>query len=194
MEKTDGARARQILEGVEALVVQRRSLALSFSEISEALNISRSLIYVYYDSLEEVLDALFAEHLDRLEGAILPMLDVDAPFRDRALAGLRSYFSYCVKNGPILQLILREARGDSPLGAGARARFRKRLRMLAKETCEGLDVKPREAFVILELMAAIPEALARVVRDEQVDQPTATATCDRLVLAAFDSLSVSKAG
>lgn len=189
----DGARAAEILDAVETLVLRHRTLALSFGEISEQVGISRSLIYVYYDTVAAMIEALFLNHLESVERDMQRAVTDTESFRIRALARATAYMNYCVERGAFLQLVLREASGDSPLGPQARAQFRHAMRRLAGETAQGLQVSPREAFVILELIAAIPESLARMVVDEALDRDTATQTCERLVGAAIDSLAMSSA-
>ena len=189
--KAEGPRAAQILEGLERLVLQRRTLAISFNDLSDFLGISRSLIYVYHDSIPAMLEALSLSHLERIESEVLPFLDASGSFHDRAVASAAAYLRYCADHGPLLQLILREAPGDSPLSPKARARFRHSLRKVASQTASGLRVSGREAFVVLELLAAIPESLARLVNEEAVRRDIALKTCERLIDASLVSLAVS---
>ncbi len=191
-EGKDVARAQEILDALERLVLRHRSLSISFNAIADDVGISRSLLYTYFDSPNAMLDTLFLSHAQGIESRFRPIMSSQASFRDKAVECGKSYFAYCVEAGPLLQLILREAQGDSPLSEESRAYFRKIIRMLASEATAGLKVGAREAFVSLELLAAIPEALARMVRDNQIEEATGIATCERLVGAAIDSLGTSK--
>ena len=134
------------------------------------------------------------EALDRLAARVLPALDcAEASYRERAGAAYAAYLDYLIESGPILQLILRERHQDSPLGAESQRQFRRLLRRVAEDTRRALSLAPREAFVLLELTAGIPEALARLVRGGEIDRETAHATCRRLVTASVDGFAVAPA-
>ncbi|MEC7889623.1 MAG: TetR/AcrR family transcriptional regulator, partial [Pseudomonadota bacterium] len=72
----------------------------------------------------------------------------------------------------------------------SRKRFMRLARSLATQTCHALALKPREAFVLIELNGAIPEALARLVRSGEIDQETAAQTCERLIAASLQSFAL----
>ena len=66
----DGSRREQILAAAESQVLKRNGLDLSLSEIAEELNVSRSLIYVYFESVSEIIDELFSRHARGLGGGV----------------------------------------------------------------------------------------------------------------------------
>jgi len=188
----EGDREQQLLAAAEDLIRDGRTLALSLGEVADRVGVSRSLLYVYFDGVPAIVDALFLQHLDRLAARILPELaSGDQPFRDRACTAYAAYLDYLIESGPILQLILRERHQDSPLGPESQREFRRLLRRLAEGTCEALDLAPREAFVLIELTSGIPEALARLVRSGEIDRDTAHATCRRLIAASLDGFAVA---
>ncbi|MEL7686991.1 TetR/AcrR family transcriptional regulator [Citromicrobium bathyomarinum] len=187
----EGDREQEVLAAAEALIREGRTLNLSLGDIAERVGVSRSLLYVYFDGIPAMIDALFNRHLDRMERTVLPdPAEGSSDFHDRALEAFDAYLDYLIDNGPILQLILRERHQDSPLGPASRQRFRSLLRRIARETCQALDLAPREAFVLLELIAGIPESLAPLVRLDQIDRATAHATCRRLVAASLNAFKV----
>ena len=190
----DSERAEQVLEAAEALALERRSLAISFNDIADALGVSRSLLYVYFDSVPAIFDALFVKHAGVLERRLEELIGSSASYRDQAVALGETYLDYCVKSGSILPLLLRETQNDSPLGAAGRAYFRKLLRTLTRHTSDGLQIGTRESFVFLELIASIPESLARLVREKQIDEDTAKRTSERLLGAAIGSFAPALAG
>ena len=186
----EGDREQQLLAAAEDLIREGRTLNLSLGEVADRVGVSRSLLYVYFDGVPAIIDALFLRHLERLRARILPELtSEDALYRDRACAAYAAYLDYLIESGPILQLILRERHQDSPLGLESQRQFRGLLRRIAEETCRALSLTPREAFVLLELTAGIPEALARLARKREIDHDTAHATCRRLVSASVDGFS-----
>jgi len=186
----EGDREQQLLAAAEDLIREGRTLNLSLGEVADRVGVSRSLLYVYFDGVPAIIDALFLRHLNRLAGRILPELEMrDTTYRERASAAYAAYLDYLIESGPILQLILRERHQDSPLGPESQRQFRGLLRRIAEETRRALSLTPREAFVLLELTAGIPEALARLVRKREIDHDTAHATCRRLVSASVDGFA-----
>jgi AcrR family transcriptional regulator len=189
----DRDRAQQVLAAAQALLLETRSLTMSLNDIADRLGVSRSLLYVYYDGVPAILDAIFLSHLDRLDELVRPMGDTDRPFATRAVEAYTGYLAYLIETGPVLLLILRERHQDSPLGAESQLRFCRLLRFLASQAARDLDLSPRESFVWLELTAAIPEALARMVQSREIDRETAEVTCRRLVRASLESFAVAEA-
>jgi len=190
----EGDREQQLLDAAQTLIREGRTLNISLGEVADRVGVSRSLLYVYFDGVPAMIDALFLQHLDRLAARVLPALDcAEASYRERAGAAYAAYLDYLIESGPILQLILRERHQDSPLGAESQRQFRRLLRRVAEDTRRALSLAPREAFVLLELTAGIPEALARLVRGGEIDRETAHATCRRLVTASVDGFAVAPA-
>ena len=188
----EGDREQQLLAAAETLIREGRTLNLSLGEVADRVGVSRSLLYVYFEGVPAIVDALFLQHLGQLEARILPELETEGrAYRERACAAYAAYLDYLIERGPILQLILRERHQDSPLGPDSQRQFRRLLRRLAGETRQALDLAPREAFVLIELTSGIPEALARLVRGGQIDRETADATCRRLVAASVDGFAAA---
>ncbi len=185
-----GDRAGQVLEVAEAIMLETRSVSLTLNDIADRIGVSRSLLYVYYDGVPAILDAIFQIHLGRLEEHLPLQGDDGEAFERRAIGANLAYFHYLVDAGPVLQLILRERNQDSPLGQESRKRFMRLARTLATQTCHALALGPREAFVLIELNGAIPEALARLVRSGEIDQETAAQTCERLIAASLQSFAL----
>ncbi|MDG6078847.1 TetR/AcrR family transcriptional regulator [Erythrobacter litoralis] len=184
-------RAQQMLSAAEALMRDHRSLGFSLNEVAERVGVTRSLLYAYFDGVPAILDQIFQDHLQRLEDAIRPIMDGDRPYRDKMVDAYVAYLVYLVEAGPILQILLRERQQDNPLGEGSRRGFQRFLRYLARHTTRALTLEAREAFVLLELNAAIPEALARLVRAEEIEMATARDTCSRLISASLDAFAWS---
>ena len=72
-----GDRAGQVLEVAEAIMLETRSVSLTLNDIADRIGVSRSLLYVYYDGVPAILDAIFQIHLGRLEEH-LPLQGDDA--------------------------------------------------------------------------------------------------------------------
>ena len=186
----EAGRREQVLAVAERLMLARGSLNVSLNEIAQELGVSRSLIYVYFDGVPQIVDELFLEQvmqLHRLSGA----MRLEYPdSRTRALALARAYLDHLSQRGHVILMALRERHQDSPLSPRSAALFRRSVLMVARDLRRELQLDPRAALVALELLSAIPEALARLSRAKTVSERVAIVTCDRLIGAALDALAV----
>lgn len=190
----EAGRRKQVMEVAEQLVLARRSLAVSLNDIADELGVSRSLIYVYFDGVPQILDCLFREQIAQIERLLIEARAAQPVFRLRMLTVAQSYLQHLSARGQLILMVLRERHQDSPLGPDSVRMFRRVLRLAAGDLGKELQLDPRAAMVTLELLSAIPEALARLLRSGTVDDATAQATCERLVGAALDALAVRDAG
>lgn len=188
---TEEGRQGQVLAVAKRLIIERGSLNLSLNEIATELGVSRSLIYVYFESVAQIIDALFGQEAAVFDAYVDGFAKDRSPFRDRMLGLFAAYLDHLIVNGPLGYLVLRERNQDNPLSRDSSLHFQRILRKLSREVVEGLRLSPRETFVFLELLAAIPESLARMVGKGKLEAGTAHATVALLVGAALDSFEVS---
>ncbi|QKG72199.1 TetR/AcrR family transcriptional regulator [Erythrobacter mangrovi] len=186
-------RGEQILAAAERLILETGTPSISLNEIAAQVGVSRSLLYTYYDGVPQIVDALFRRHTQRLEQLIDARLSGASGFRERMVALFGAYLENLVEHGPLALIVLRERNQDSPLSEESSRLFRRNLRGMARDVSKELKLNPREAFVFLELLAAIPESLSRMVRDGQIRIEVALATCARLVSEAVQAMSIEKA-
>ena len=189
--KEEGRR-EQLLAVTRRQIIESGSLNVTLNDIADAAGVSRSLIYVYFDSTAEIIDALFAEESAFFERHIDAFVEGGSPYRERMVGLLAAYLDRMASEGPLGYLVLRERNQDNPLGEANSCRFRGLLRRLSRVVMQAQSLSPRETFVYLELLAAIPETLARMVRAGNIERGTAQETNARLVGAALDSFQVSK--
>lgn len=183
-------RRDQLLAAAEQLVLAKSSLAITLNEIADEIGVSRSLLYVYFDSVPQIIDELFLRQAQAMEAFMRSDAYRRDAFRERVQVLFDHYLTHLIEQGPLILLVLRERNQDSPLGEESRKLFRKLLSRLAHDVSASLTLSAREAFVLLELLFAIPESLARMVRAGSLDRATARATTERLVTAALDALVV----
>lgn len=182
-------RREQLLAVAQDMMLETGSPHFSMADLAARLGVSRPLVYVYYDSTELVVDELFRRQIELLIALHDDIASSVPDFDLRMQAIFRGYLDHSIEEGLVALVALRERGTDSPLGEESRALFQKLLRRLAADVARNLAMSPREAFVLLELQAAIPESLARLVRTEKISRATAIETCDQLVAASFDALT-----
>ncbi|MXO89876.1 TetR/AcrR family transcriptional regulator [Pontixanthobacter aquaemixtae] len=187
-------RRDQLLAAAESLILAQNSLAITLNDVADELGVSRSLIYVYFDNFPQIIDALFERRIREAGIFIVSPQYRDLAFSERTLALFDFYLEHLIEQGPLMLLVLRERNQDSPLGEMSKRHFRSMLRLLSRDIADNLELSARESFVLLELLASIPESLARLARSEELDAGTARATTRRLVKASIDALEVREAG
>ena len=192
LEAKEEGRREQLLEATRRLILATGSLNVSLNDIADQLGVSRSLIYVYFDSVAQIIDELFAEEAEAIDGVISSMIDDERPFRERLIHLFAAYLDHLASDGQLGYLVLRERNQDNPLSAANSRKFRRILRNLSRHVVASLTLRPREAFVLLELMAAIPESLARVVRRGGLEIEIAHETSALLIGSAIDAYEVRK--
>lgn len=185
-------RGEQVLAAAERIMLQSGAATISFNDIAAEVGVSRSLLYTYYDGVPQIVDELFRRRVSELEDLIEATEAGEPDFGRRIDTIFLSYMAHLVERGPIASLILRERKQDSPLSEESSRLFRRVLHHLARDVSQNLNLGPRESFVFLELLAAIPESLAKMVRNEQVSLKNAEQTCSRLISAAVAAMEVDQ--
>lgn len=181
-------RIDEIVDAARDLVLVERSLAFGMNEIAAAIGSSRALVYVYFESVGQILDELCLRQLELLKSRI-DAADGRGHLTTRAVALARAYFDHLVAEGPVLHFIMRERNADSPLVQSI-APFRAMLRSIVGEAAAPLQFTPREALVFVELVSAVPESLASQVRSETLRKSVAYEILDRLVGDLVDDMRV----
>lgn len=172
-------RIDEIVDAAQILIVRNRTLALGMNQIAAEIDSSRALIYVYFESVSQIIDEVCRRHLMALTEA----LDGAGGRSDtvaRASALGLAYLAYLMEHGPALHYILRDPERHGSLRL-SRPLLRTLIRSAVKETRQRLQVEFREGLVLIELLSAIPDTLARQLRDGKIDTLVARETCDRLM-------------
>lgn len=76
-------RREAIVEKAAVLFAEKGFLGTSVSEIAKACDASKSLLYHYYPSKEDVLYAVMVSHIDRLVAIVAEELNATATAQDR---------------------------------------------------------------------------------------------------------------
>ncbi len=91
-------REQEILDATEQLLAEASFAALTMDDIAKAAGVSRSALYFYFASKEQVLTALHQRTYDEMTTTMDPLADVDAPMAvamreaiDRVCANWRTH-------------------------------------------------------------------------------------------------------
>lgn len=181
-------RVDEIVNAVEAMIVRDHTLAFGMNQVASEIASSRALIYVYFEGVPQIIDELCRRHLEALIDR-LDRADGHGDVTTRASALGRGYLDYLLDQGPALYYILRDGERRGPLEK-SRVLLRALIRSIVGEARALLQMDVREAVVLVELLLAIPDALAKQFRDRRISLDVAHETCERLVADLVADLRV----
>lgn len=186
--KRSGDRIAEIIDLAERQLLETAALPLSVHAISEAMGSSRALVYAYFSDQRELVDAVVDRAIERLQQDGLDAAISTGTGTERLLAACDIYLANIVRHGPVLHYVLRQtprATQLSPAATRARARL---VHNLGGALRAELALPAQEAIALIEMLIAIPEELARLVRRDELEFEDARTTCSRLLLAGVDSM------
>ncbi|PKP92604.1 MAG: TetR/AcrR family transcriptional regulator [Alphaproteobacteria bacterium HGW-Alphaproteobacteria-16] len=186
--KRSGDRISEIVDLAEAQILAMGTLPLSIQAIADAMGSSRALVYAYFSDQNALIDAVLMRAIRRLDDAGFTEACRVGDAAERLVAATSIYLDHVVEHGPVLHHIGREVPRAVTLSPAARGYRARMIHRLAGALKRDLSLPPREALILVELLAAIPEELARLIRRDELSIDDAHATNRRLVLAGIDSL------
>lgn len=180
-------RMADIIDAAEREIRSSGNLTLSINAISDALGVSRALVYAYFDDRNALLDAVLHRNLDRLDADGLNAASTSGDASERALACAVIYMRHVTTWGPVLHFIFRET-PHSPVTLSAMSRRNAVLRRLAWSLRRDLALPLRDAILTVEMLTAIPEELGRLVDRGEINAAEGESVCRRLVSSALAAL------
>lgn len=166
----------------------RRSARIAPADIAADLGTSRSLVYSYFPDLNALLIAVLDRHADLLMEA---GLDQAADRQDMLAAATESasiYLDHIVTNGSAIELCFRERWLVRHLHGRMKRLANRVLRTLARKVQAELRYGPREALGIVQILQAMPEEGARLVRSGEIPLEMAHDLCRRHITASLEEL------
>lgn len=87
--------------------------ATSMQDLAEALGMNRGSLYHYIESKDDLLWWIVEGTLDRLRGAVEPLLTADAPGADRLRNAIRAHLAFAAEHADEMSLVQIELRSLS---------------------------------------------------------------------------------
>ncbi len=165
-----------------------RSARIAPADIAADLGTSRSLVYSYFPDLNALLIAVLDRHADLLLEA---GLDRAADRQDMLAAATDSasiYLDHIVTHGSAIELCFRERWLVRHLHGRMKTLANSVLRNLARKVQGELRYGPREALGIVQILQAMPEESARLVRSGDISLEMAHDLCRRHITASLEEL------
>ena len=182
-------RQADLLRHARGEVLAQGGFPISFERLARAAQVSKALIYNYFPTQYALGNALLAEALGAIDRKALrdavAQADLSTAARDAALL----YFDMVRVDGPLLHVLL----ADGYLAQGPdRAAFGRAALLLlpaARRLRRDLNLSPREANVVLQLLLTLPEEAGRKVFRGDADATLARRLCGETIEAGLAALN-----
>jgi AcrR family transcriptional regulator len=166
----------------------RRSARISPADIAGSLGTSRSLVYSYFPDSSSLLVAVLDRHARLLMDAGIEAVAFHADFAQSMVAYSRIYLDHVVAHGAAIDLCFRDKWVTRNLGGEMRPLAKRIYLRLARQAKRDLLYASRDALGVVQILQAIPEEAAHLVRCGEISQDTAHQLNRRLITASIDAL------
>ena len=181
-------RQADLLRHAAREVMEQGGFPISFERLARAASVSKGLIYNYFPTQHVLGKALLVEELGRIDRARLRAASAQVDLVDAARDYADLYFDMICERGLLLHILL----GDTYLERGEdRAIFGHAaliLLPLVRRLRRGLNLSPRDANVVLQLLMTLPEEAGRKVFRKEADAALARRLCGETVEASLAAL------
>jgi AcrR family transcriptional regulator len=105
MRWKDDRKERRIKEAVIKLMLKEGFDGTSISKIARAAGVSPATIYIYYESKEEMLSAIYREYSEEIFGHLLAQITPDLRGEEVIATLMRNYYSYMTEHREVYSFI-----------------------------------------------------------------------------------------
>ncbi|WP_293906491.1 TetR/AcrR family transcriptional regulator [Phenylobacterium sp.] len=182
------ARKAQIVEAAAALITQQGVLPLEIETLSQGLGISKGLVYSYFPTQYDLVNAILRHHLlGLLTGGLEAASRAVDPKERIRQCGL-FYFEYVTANGSLLRILLSDRYMAGRIDADLKAAIERTARRLVRALRSELGLRARDASLTVSLLAAVPEEAGTHVFNKRVDPALARELCLEFMAGALEHL------
>ena len=156
------SRRQQLIVAATALVLKHEILPLPMAELSHDAEVSKALIYSYFPTQQELINAALKQQFQALDAAGLNQISTKTQFEDIVLAYADLYFSHVARSGPLIHIVFRDHYMAGHIDQWNR-QFRERIaRKLIRLGRKKLKLSAKEAVAAFNLILTIPEEAGRL--------------------------------
>ncbi|UNK78233.1 hypothetical protein MNQ96_11625 [Sphingopyxis granuli] len=181
-------RAAMMVEEADRQINLRRSARIAPADIAGDLGISRSLIYSYFADPSALLVAVLDRHARLLTDAGIEQAVGHADFISSMIDCSLIYLDHVVDHGAAIELCFRDKWLARNLDGTMRTLGNSIYRRLARQARCELNYSVHDALGVVQILQAIPEEGARLVRNGDISIDVARGLCRRLVTASIEEL------
>lgn len=181
-------RSAMLVQEADRQINQRRSARISPADIAASLGISRSLVYSYFPDSNSLLVAVLDRHAILLMDAGIENIPFQADFAESMIAYSQIYLDHVVAHGAAIDLCFRDKWVTRSLDGQMRPLAKRIYLRLARQAKRDLLYASRDALGVVQILQAIPEEAAHLVRRGEISKATAHRLNQRLITASIAEL------
>jgi len=181
-------RRRQIMDAAAGLLTEQGHLPLPLDALAARAGVSKPLIYAYFPTQFDLLNALLRREMESLLDSGLDAASKAGSLEAAVLDCALIYFERVAGCGPTAHLIVRDPfMADRLERAVLRARDRV-IRRLARRARRELELNAKEAIAAIGMATTIPEEAGQLAFRGEMTAAAARDLCRRLVASSLDAL------
>lgn len=181
-------RAVTMIEEADRQINLRRSARISPADIAGDLGTSRSLVYSYFADPAALLRAVLDRHAELLIAAGIETAVERPDFASAMTDCSLIYLKHVVAHGAAIELCFRDKWLARNLDGAMHRLGNSIYRRLARKAQRELNYSAHDALGVVQILQAVPEEGARLVRNGEVSFEMAESLCRRLIPASIDEL------
>ena len=185
---TSDVRRDQLLDAAARLVVEQGFLPLPTERLARGANVSKALIYAYYPTQYDLLNALLAREVDALSSGGLDVGSRGTVLEAVMLDCVMLYFDHVVRLGPLLHILLSDRYLAGRLDREAMRKRDRIVRRIVRLARRSLRLSVKEIVASVNLILAIPEEAGALAFHRELDIAVARDLCRTLSLSGLAGL------
>lgn len=182
-------RCAEILTAAARLAVTQGYFPLPLEALGREVGVSKSLIYVYFPTQQDLVNRLAEAHLSALVGAgWLSDRGRESEYR-AAMSAARKYFDHVANSGPLLHILFADGFAAHALSRSVKGRRDRMILPLARVIRKQLHMPPAESVTLVNLLLVIVEQAGRQVFAKELEREAAWGLCEDILTASIESLA-----
>jgi AcrR family transcriptional regulator len=179
-------RQSEIIEAARKVFAEKGYIATTVDEIAARAALAKGTIYVYFNSKEQIYNAVLENDLDALRALTLEKIAAAETAREKIAAYVNARFKYCEERRDFFRIMYIEPSG-SPVLSKAKARewLREPVRQLTAAIENAIAKKQINAWPPETLAWTVADLTSGALQRRLSDTPTTTARQDADFLIKF---------
>jgi AcrR family transcriptional regulator len=179
-------RQSEIIEAARKVFAEKGYIAATVDEIAALAALAKGTIYVYFNSKEQIYNAVLENDLDALRTLTLEKIAAAETAREKIAAYVNARFKYCEERRDFFRIMYIEPSG-SPVLSKAKARewLREPVRQLTAAIENAIAKKQINAWPAETLAWTVADLTSGALQRRLSDMPTTTARQDADFLIKF---------
>jgi AcrR family transcriptional regulator len=179
-------RQSEIIEAARKVFAEKGYIAATVDEIAALAALAKGTIYVYFDSKEQIYNAVLENDLDALRSLTLERIAAAETAKEKISAYVNARFKYCEERRDFFRIMYIEPSG-SPVLSKAKARewLREPVRQLTAAIENAITEKQIHAWPAETLAWTVADLTSGALQRRLSDTPTTTARQDADFLIKF---------